>query len=49
MEFGITLKGDFSPERTIALTRQGRLVADSVIQNLAVAGGWTDMSLPIMG
>ncbi|MCH7924550.1 MAG: radical SAM family heme chaperone HemW, partial [Planctomycetes bacterium] len=33
----------------IALTRQGQLVANAVIWDLAVAGGWTDISLPIMG
>ena len=33
----------------IALTRQGQLVANTVIRDLAVAGGWTDISLPIMG
>ena len=32
----------------IALTRQGQLVANAVIWDLAVAGGWTDISLPIM-
>ncbi|MCH7994650.1 MAG: radical SAM family heme chaperone HemW [Planctomycetes bacterium] len=33
----------------IALTRQGQLVANAVIRDLAVAGGRADISLPIMG
>lgn len=33
----------------IALTVEGQLVADAVIRDLAVAGGRTDISLPIMG
>ena len=53
--FGDTLAGMIEGglvvqnENHIALTRQGQLVANAVIRDLAVAGGWTDISLPIIG